>query len=77
VLTRRGCGIDGIVAECGGNARCATPSRVRSGQYADRLPPVTTVEDELRNCTAAERRAINRLSGQLSVRAVRISEDHE
>jgi hypothetical protein len=65
-----GAGIDGIVPERGGNTRCATRSRVRSGQYADRLSPVTTVEDELRTCT-------NRESGQLSLRAVRLPEGQE
>ncbi|MGH3517422.1 MAG: 2Fe-2S iron-sulfur cluster-binding protein [Haloechinothrix sp.] len=64
-----GAGIDGIVAECGGNAMCATCHVYVPEEYADRLPPMTTVEDELLECTASERRSTSRLSCQLPVAA--------
>ena len=62
-----GAGIDGILAECGGNAMCAT-CHVHIAE-ADRLPPLSPVEDELLEATASERRADSRLSCQLLVTA--------
>ena len=60
-------GLDGIVAECGGNAMCATCHVYVAESYADRLPMVTTVEEEMLECTASERRESSRLSCQLTV----------
>jgi 2Fe-2S ferredoxin len=62
-----GAGIDGILAECGGNAMCAT-CHVYVAE-ADRLPPMSPVEDELLEATASERLADSRLSCQLLVTA--------
>lgn len=62
-----GAGLDGIVAECGGNAMCATCHVYVPDDYADRLPQVSTVEDELLESTASERLPSSRLSCQLPV----------
>lgn len=62
-----GAGIDGIVAECGGNAMCATCHVYVEDAYQDRLPEVSNVEDELLESTAAERLPSSRLSCQLPV----------
>jgi ferredoxin, 2Fe-2S len=60
-----GAGIDGIVAECGGNAMCATCHVYVTDQ--DGLPELSTAEDELLEATADPRRGSSRLSCQLPV----------
>lgn len=62
-----GAGLDGIVAECGGNAMCATCHVYVPEEFADALPDVSEVEDELLDSTASERRPTSRLSCQLRV----------
>lgn len=58
-------GIDGIVAECGGSAMCATCHVYTDPADADRLPPVSDDEDEMLDCTVAPRRDGSRLSCQV------------
>lgn len=62
-------GIEGIVAECGGNTLCATchvyvdPSRLGD------LPPVSEDEDEMLECAASPREENSRLSCQIPISA--------
>ncbi|GAA0580575.1 2Fe-2S iron-sulfur cluster-binding protein [Craurococcus roseus] len=62
-------GIDGIVAECGGNCMCATCHvYVEPSQLAS-LPAMSEEEDALLNGTASERKPNSRLTCQLPVTA--------
>ena len=58
-------GVDGIVAECGGNASCATCHVYVATTQSDLVGPPNEVEDEMLDFTAAERRPTSRLSCQV------------
>jgi ferredoxin, 2Fe-2S len=58
-------GIDGIVAECGGQAMCATCHVYVDSGFA--LPPMSEEEDEMLDDTVSERTDESRLSCQLSM----------
>ena len=60
-------GVDGILAECGGNAMCATCHVYVDPDRLDTLAPMGADEDALLNGTASERRSNSRLSCQLAV----------
>lgn len=62
-------GVDGIVAECGGNAMCATCHVYVDPARLQNLPEMSADEDEMLECAAAERRPNSRLSCQLRVTA--------
>jgi 2Fe-2S ferredoxin len=64
-----GRGLDGIVAECGGNVMCATCHVYVEPDHIERLAPMSADEDALLEGTAAERRANSRLSCQIIVTA--------
>ena len=60
-------GIDGIVAECGGNAMCATCHVYLDPAWAERVPTIGSDEDDMLDSTASERRPNSRLSCQISM----------
>jgi 2Fe-2S ferredoxin len=60
-------GVAGIVAECGGNASCATCHVYVDSRHADLVGPPNDVEDEMLDFTAAERRPTSRLSCQVQL----------
>ena len=57
--------IDGIVAECGGNAMCATCHVYVDPEWEARVPPITPDEDDMLDSTSSERRPSSRLSCQM------------
>ena len=60
-------GVDGIVGECGGQAMCATCHIYVRPEYAGDLPEVGEDEDEMLDCTTAERTDASRLGCQVAV----------
>lgn len=63
-------GLDGIVAECGGELVCATCHvHVLSEELAAALPRISALEDEMLNHTVEPRQPNSRLSCQLLLTA--------
>lgn len=58
-------GIDGIVAECGGSMMCATCHVYVDESRLDRMPPMSSIENDMLDCTRSERLPNSRLSCQL------------
>ena len=60
-------GLDGIVAECGGNVMCATCHVYADPARLDDLPVMESDEDEMLECAISERRPTSRLSCKLPI----------
>jgi 2Fe-2S ferredoxin len=60
-------GVPGILAECGGAASCATCHVYVDEAWLERLPLMGDDENEMLDCTAAERRPNSRLSCQIEL----------
>ena len=60
-------GVDGIVGECGGQAMCATCHVYVRPEFADSLPAIGDDEEEMLDCTTAERTGRSRLGCQVAV----------
>lgn len=58
-------GVTEIVAECGGTLACATCHVYVADDFLDRLPSVTSDEEEMLDYTAADREPGSRLSCQI------------
>ncbi|ALQ31656.1 ferredoxin [Arthrobacter sp. YC-RL1] len=58
-------GIAGIVGECGGQAMCATCHVYVAPEDAASLSDISEDEDEMLDCTAAERTEFSRLGCQV------------
>ena len=63
-------GVDGIIGECGGMAMCATCHVYVDPSWSERLPPMSSEEDELLDVgTACDRKSNSRLGCQLKMTA--------
>ena len=62
-------GVDGIIAECGGNCMCATCHIYVDPTWVAKLEPIGDTEDAMLESTAAERLPNSRLSCQIKVTA--------
>ena len=60
-------GVEGIVGECGGQAMCATCHVYVNPEDAASLPELSEDEDEMLDCTTAERTEHSRLGCQVSL----------
>jgi len=60
-------GVPGIDADCGGTLSCATCHVYLDSKWADRIPPMDDVENDLLENVASERRPNSRLSCQIIV----------
>lgn len=64
-----GYGVEEILAECGGNARCATCHVIVDPAWADKLVAPSHDEEELLAFTAVQRSAGSRLACQIKLTA--------
>lgn len=60
-------GVEGIVADCGGQCQCATCHVYVPAEFESVLPAMSEDEDDMLEITASERTARSRLSCQLVV----------
>jgi ferredoxin, 2Fe-2S len=64
-----GAGLQGIVGECGGSAMCATCHVYVDEAWMDKLPAPLANENEMLECTSADRLPTSRLSCQIKLTA--------
>ena len=62
-------GVEGIIAECGGNCMCATCHVYVDPAWVGKLDAIGDTEDAMLESTAAERLPNSRLSCQIKVTA--------
>jgi len=62
-------GVNGIVAECGGNCTCATCHVYVRDEFLPLVGPPNDLEDDLLDLAVTERRAGSRLSCQIRMTA--------
>ncbi|MEN9889505.1 MAG: hypothetical protein RL559_1542 [Pseudomonadota bacterium] len=62
-----GAGLQGIVAECGGSAMCATCHVYVAPEWIDRIDAPLANELEMLECTSAQRHPGSRLSCQIKL----------
>jgi 2Fe-2S ferredoxin len=60
-------GVPGIIAECGGNASCATCHVWVRDEFIDAVGEPNDMEEDLLDLAVSERRAGSRLSCQITV----------
>lgn len=60
-------GVDGILAECGGNASCATCHVWIAGEFLPKLDTPSEMEEDLLEMAVTERREGSRLSCQITL----------
>ena len=60
-------GVDGIIAECGGNITCSTCHVYIDDRAMDGVSPMSEYEDDLLDSVATERLSTSRLSCQVMV----------
>ena len=60
-------GLAGIDAECGGAAMCATLHVYVAEPFAEKIPEINVLEEEMLQSTAGERKRCSRLSCQLGM----------
>lgn len=65
--TAVGNGVNGIVAECGGNLACATCHVYVDPAFLADLVPIAEDEEDMLDCTGSPREDNSRLSCQLKV----------
>jgi len=59
--------VRGIVGECGGEMSCATCHCYVDEQFLDLLPPMSEIEDDMLDFTAADRKSNSRLGCQIKL----------
>jgi len=62
-------GVDGIVAECGGNCQCATCHVYVDENFLTLLDPIGEDQDAMLETTASPRKSNSRLSCQIHAKA--------